>query len=247
MVASLVFTLLLLGVLLSLTIKWRCDRINGFEDQEQKTCDTCNEMMLRTNVEYCEAEQDGRCCCKTSYMIKSLVQMNAAAKFRNYRLHYTAAVIKSNCTYSEKASGHVIGIDTHKLAEASQKDKELVYFKAQTINSIQHSNGRFSVNETGLYYVFCQIKFEHDPESTIDPASRQSHTLHKYSSNTRHETKLLEKTRSFSELRGPENNGTSFIGAVYDLEKDDHIMVKSSHTNRLVGDGRDNFFGIYII
>ena len=59
--------------------------------------------------------------------------------------------------------------------------------------------------------------------------------------------KLLEKTRSFSELNGPENNGTSFIGAVFDLEKDDQIMVQSSHAHKLIGDDQENFFGLYII
>ena len=133
------------------------------------------------------------------------------------------------------------------MISASKDDKDMVYFKTQTIHSVQHSNGRFSISKPGLYYIFCQIKFEHDPDSASSQVSRQSHTLHKYSSNTGHETKLLEKTRSFSELGGPENNATSFIGAVFDLEKDDQIMVKSSHTHRLVGDDHGNFFGLYII
>ena len=133
------------------------------------------------------------------------------------------------------------------VISASKDDKYMVYFKTQTIHSIQHSNGRFSISEPGLYYVFCQIKFEHDPDSAVSPVSRQSHTLHKYSSSTGHKTRLLEKTRSFSELGGPENNGTSFIGAAFDLEKDDQIMVKSSHTHKLVGDDKMNFFGLYII
>ena len=59
--------------------------------------------------------------------------------------------------------------------------------------------------------------------------------------------KLLENTRSFSELHGPENNGTSYIGAVFELKKDDEIMVKSTHTHKLIGGDLENFFGLYII
>ena len=42
------------------------------------------------------------------------------------------------------------------------------------------------------------------------------------------------------------NKGSSFIGAGFELVKDDQIMVQSSHTNKLVRDN-ENFFGLYII
>ena len=74
LVLSLVLTLSLLGALLPLTIKWRLDRFKGFEDHEQKTCATCNEITSRTDTGDCVVGQDGRCCCKTSYLINSLVK-----------------------------------------------------------------------------------------------------------------------------------------------------------------------------
>ena len=99
----------------------------------------------------------------------------------------------------------------------------------------------------GFYFVFSQLKYDHDPESVKDAGARQSHTLQRYSFKQGRKETLLENTRAYSELYGPANNGTSFIGAAFQFEKDDQIMIKTTHTHKLSGDDSVNLFSLYII
>ena len=115
------------------------------------------------------------------------------------------------------------------------------------MESVRYTNGRFYISVPGFYYVFSQIKYDHDHESVNDTDARQSHSLNKYSFKLGAKKKLLENTRTFAELHSSANNGTSFIGAVFKFEKDDEIMIKSSHTHKISGDGTENFFSLYMI
>ena len=130
------------------------------------------------------------------------------------------------------------------------REKDLVYWQKSSksiLETVTHTNGRFFIKESGFYYVFSQIKYDHDPDSANNTDARQSHVLLKISYRSGDQNKLLENTRTFSELRTPENNGTSYIGAVFKLEEDDEIMIKSTHTHKLSGEEHENYFGLYII
>ena len=130
------------------------------------------------------------------------------------------------------------------------REKHLVYFKKNghsIVESLRYNNGRFSIAEPGFYYVFSQLKYGHDSESMNDTNARQSHTLHRYSFRQGKREVLLENTRTFSQLHAAENNGTSFIGAVFEFHDSDQIMIKSTHTHMLSGDDRENLFSLYKI
>lgn len=128
------------------------------------------------------------------------------------------------------------------------REKDLVYFHKQTISSefFPYSNGSFLIKKRGIYYVFSQIKYDHDPESAENNNAKQTHALHRYTSSGGFET-LIENTRTFSQLQRPENTGTSFISSAFDLKDGDKIMIKSTHTHKLTGGRSENFFGLYVI
>ena len=129
------------------------------------------------------------------------------------------------------------------------RERDLVYWEKSEqsiLDLVRYTNGRFTINQPGYYYVFSQLKYEHDPESRPNTGARQTHALHHYSLRTR-ERKLLENSRSFAELHLPVNNGTSFIASVFRFERNDKIMIKSSHTHRISGNHKENFFGLHIL
>ena len=128
------------------------------------------------------------------------------------------------------------------------REKNLVYFKKNghsIVELLRYNNGRFTITKPGFYYVLSKLKYGHD--SVNDTNARQSHTLHRYSFRQGKREVLLENTRTFSQLHAPENNGTSFIGAVFEFHDSDQIMIKSTHTHILSGDDHENFFSLYKI
>ena len=130
------------------------------------------------------------------------------------------------------------------------REKDLIYWEKTSqsiLESVHHTNGRFFIRNAGYYYVFSQIKYSHDPDSARNIDARQSHSLLKYSYKRGRLDKLLENSRTFSQLRSSENNGTCFIGAVFEFDENDQIMVKSTHTHMLSGDEHENFFGLYTV
>ena len=134
------------------------------------------------------------------------------------------------------------------LTFSETREKHLVYFKKNDhsiIESLRYSNGRFTITERGFYYVLSQLKYGHDSDSVNDTNARQSHTLDRYSFRQGKREVLLENTRTFSQLHAAGNNGTSFIGAVFEFHDSDQIMIKSTHTHILSGDDHEIFFSLY--
>lgn len=247
----LVVTLVLLGVLLGLTVAWRIRRGSPVGAEEQEICEPCSALQSDNNPpKGCNIIKDSvkktdKCCCKASTVISKLTEKSAQVNFKDFRVTATAAVLKTDCMENKKPSGKVVGIDFESLKE----DEDTVHFKPkqQIQESVTYSNGMFNIAKSGFYYVFSQIKYEHDNESAQNVDAKQSHTLHRSSTNNDDKEKLLENTRTFSQLRTSTNNGTSFIGAVFELFENDKLMVQTTHTHRLSGYDHENFFGLYII
>lgn len=247
----LIVTLVLLGSLLCLTVTWRIRRGSPVGAKEQEICEPCSALQLDDtppdgcNIIKDSAKKTDKCCCKASTVINKLTEKSAQDHFSDFRVTATAAVLKTDCTDDKKPSGKVVGIDFESL----KKDEDTVHFKPQQHiqESVTYSNGMFSIAKSGFYYVFSQIKYEHDNESAQNADAKQSHTLHRSSAINEGKEKLLENTRTFSQLRVPTNNGTSFIGAVFELFENDKLMVQTTHTHRLSGNDHENFFGLYII
>ena len=160
--------------------------------------------------------------------------------------------IKHNCAQHEPTSSYYPEIisQAYLIIVSETRERNLVYWVKSAksyLESVRYTNGRFYISIPGYYHVFSQIKYDHDPTAVNDTDARQSHSLYKYSFRQGRKEKLVESTRAFSELQSSVNNGTSFIGAVFKFEKDDEIMIKSTHTHKLIGDDTENFFSLYII
>lgn len=249
---ALCLTLVLLTVLLYLTISWRIRRNNVSEGREQMLCEPCSALGITGTPPYgCNKTKEERCCCKASWVIDTLVNQSSSrlSKDREFYQWETAAVVNLECGDTWKTVGKVAGLDYKTLTD-ELREKDLVYWDKSDrsiLQSVRHNNGRFHISVPGFYYVFSQLKYAHDPESVKDDGARQSHTLQRYSFKQGRKETLMESTRAFSELYGPENNGTSFIGAVFQFEKEDQIMIKTTHTHKLSGDESMNLFSLYII
>lgn len=252
---SLVLSLVLLMVLLAITLTWRVNRGTNMAAAEQQICQPCSELRINKQLpDGCrvlktKSADAGKCCCKGSSVIDTVIKTHTKILYDNFTANATVDVLRTTCTDGTKTKGKVAGIDYPRLQEET-REKDLVYFKKNghsIIDSLRYNNGRFSIAKPGFYYVFSQLKYSHDSESMNDTNARQSHTLHRYSFRQGKREILLEDTRTFSELHAPLNNGTSFIGAVFDFHDSDQIMIKCTHTHMLSGDDRENFFSLYKI
>lgn len=257
---SLVLTLILVSVQFILTLVWRIMRASALLrastlGSEQTICQPCSALWIDGSLPTgCkevkeDGENTGRCCCNAGLIIDTLVKKSAKTLFGDYRQRATAVVIDTNCTYDRKIMGKVSGIEYKRLMEET-RERDLVYWVKSAesyLESVRYTNGRFYISIPGYYHVFSQIKYDHDPAAVDDTDARQSHSLYKYSFRQGRKEKLVENTRTFSELQSSVNNGTSFIGAVFKFEKDDEIMIKSTHTHKLTGGDTENFFSLYII
>lgn len=253
---SLSFTLLLLPGFFILTIVLRSQRLVSIEVAEQTTCGACSALQIDGSLPNgCKKEKDknskgGRCCCKSSSVIDTLVEKASRKYFAEFNQRETAAVINlEDCDPVKQTAGKVAGIAYHRLKEET-REKNLVYWdksEKSILESIRHTNGRFYISDPGFYYVFSQIMYAHDVESISNTNARQSHTLHRYSFKQGTLETLLENTRTFAELQFSQNNGTSFLGAVFEFDVYDEIMIHSTHTHKITGDERGNFFSLYKI
>lgn len=256
---SLILTLILVSVQFILTLVWRIMRASAILrastlGSEHSICQPCSALWIEGNLPSgCEEEKDsensGRCCCNAGLVIDTLVKKSTKTLFGDYRPRATAVVIKANCSNDRQIMGKVSGIEYKRLTEET-RERNLVYWVKSAksyLDSVRYTNGRFYISIPGYYHVFSQIKYDHDPTAVNDTDATQSHSLYKYSFKQGRKEKLVESSRTFSELQSSVNNGTSFIGAVFKFEKDDEIMIKSTHTHKLIGDDTENFFSLYII
>lgn len=256
---SVIVTHILLTVLLVLSVVWRAQRALEIKARtlatEQTVCGPCSVPWIDGSLPpgcYVQSQSDKNgqcCCCKAGLFIDTLVKKSAETIFGEFRPRATAVVLNSGCVNERKIIGKVAGISYERLEEET-REKDLVYWVKSAesyLDSVRYTNGRFYISIPGFYYVFSQIRYDHDPESVNDTDARQSHSLYKYSFKQGAKEKLLENTRTFAELYSSANNGTSFIGAVFKFEKDDEIMIKSSHTHKISGDDIENFFSLYVV
>ena len=187
-----------------------------------------------------------------TYSCDTHIETNLLAQFLN-SISLLYILNAKNCVRlhvsSQSFCSHAINQQSKCSILLDTRERDLIYWEKSEhsiLDFVRYTNGRFTINEPGYYYVFSQLKYEHDPESSQDTAARQTHALHHYSLRTR-ESKLLENSRSFSELHLEENNGTSFFGAVFRFERNDKIMIKSSHTHRISGTENENYFGLHML
>ena len=59
--------------------------------------------------------------------------------------------------------------------------------------------------------------------------------------------KLLQNSRTHCKFQGDESKSTSYIGAVFNMNKDDRLMVKVSHPDVVDKAESSSYYGLHII
>lgn len=103
----------------------------------------------------------------------------------------------------------------------------------------------FVINKRGYYYVYSQVTLDFNA-ATQDQTKSLCHYLYKTPPRGQPD-KLLENSRTRCKFQGTSTQSTSYIGAVFNFNKDDRLMVKVSDPNILDRADSKSYFGLHII
>ena len=104
----------------------------------------------------------------------------------------------------------------------------------------------FVINKPGYYYIYAQITMRVTAVAQQNPSKSLCFNIYKKPVSGNPE-KLLESSRTQCKFQGDKSQSTSYIGAVFNLNKDDRLMVKVSDGNILEKSESKSYFGLHII
>lgn len=110
--------------------------------------------------------------------------------------------------------------------------------------SYDHNTAEFLINQPGYYYIYSQITMDIDK---ADQIGRDSICHYIYRTRQGLPEKLLQNSRTRCKFQGEESKSTSYIGAVFNLNKDDRLMVKVSHPDVVDKAQSSSYYGLHII
>lgn len=108
------------------------------------------------------------------------------------------------------------------------------------------STDEFVVNKAGYYYVYAQVTMKIMEKDLTDPSKSLCFNIYKKPAGGNPE-KLLENSRTRCKFHNNEAQSTGYIGAVFNLNKDDRLMVKVSDKDNIEMSAPKSYFGLHII
>lgn len=110
--------------------------------------------------------------------------------------------------------------------------------------SYDRNTAEYVINQPGYYYIYSQITMNIEEDDQI---GRDSICHYIYRTRKGIPDKLLQNSRTRCKFQGDESKSTSYIGAVFNLNKDDRLMVKVSHPNVVDKAESSSYYGLHII
>lgn len=110
--------------------------------------------------------------------------------------------------------------------------------------SYDRNTAEYVINQPGYYYIYSQITMNIEEDDQI---GRDSICHYIYRTRNGIPDKLLQNSRTRCKFQGDESKSTSYIGAVFNLNKDDRLMVKVSHPNVVDKAESSSYYGLHII
>lgn len=110
--------------------------------------------------------------------------------------------------------------------------------------SYDPKTAEFVINQPGYYYIYSQITMSINKEVQND-RDNICHYIYRTRKGLPH--KLLQNSRTRCKFQGDESRSTSYIGAVFDMNKDDRLMVKVSHPKVVDKAESSSYYGLHII
>ncbi|XP_037546096.1 tumor necrosis factor ligand superfamily member 14-like [Nematolebias whitei] len=119
------------------------------------------------------------------------------------------------------------------------------------INRMKYENGRLTIEEEGIYYLYSKLEFNAAKKCDVI-----SHSMMKKTDAYGHPFKLLKsKSNRCFHLKSPSENTSdvgedlknSFLGGIYHLQKGDQIYVTLSKKLNLNPGSYENFVGAFMV
>ncbi|XP_056006336.1 tumor necrosis factor ligand superfamily member 10 [Ostrea edulis] len=272
-IVMMILNMLLLIIALTVVIVWQNDR----EDREvvphpTALCLPCQDLSLHTDDDLLNlqtfsetTDSDGErvCCADTQEQLQKLVDLFVTRKYREDRARSPQYEI--NCAQSvryEDEKKHFAARVVNVKREDTLKQKDNVLWDYNDAHSFINNGityfpntGRFNVSKKGFYYIYSQVTFQMnktmDQEDARSMYMSLSHFIYHQRANMKNHPpeKLLESSQSKCELQSDlkTSNSTSYIGAVFYLEKGTEVMVRVTDFDRLTDSCYSNYFGLHMI
>ena len=110
--------------------------------------------------------------------------------------------------------------------------------------SYDPNTAEFIINQPGYYYIYSQITMNINKGVQ---SGRDSICHYIYRTRNGLPVKLLQNSRTRCKFQGDESKSTSYIGAVFNMNKEDRLLVKVSHPDVVDKAESRSYYGVHII
>ncbi|XP_061194820.1 CD40 ligand-like [Saccostrea echinata] len=272
-IVLMILNLLLLIIALTVVIVWQNDRNERqLVPSPEALCLPCGDLSLHKDddsynlVNFSETvDTKGQrvCCANSQDTLQSLVNLFVTRKYREDRAR--SPQFEINCAqssrYDDEKKNFAARVVNVKRIETLQKKENILWDFDDPHSFINNGitynpdTGRFNVSKKGFYYIYSQVTFLMN--TTMDEGDTRamymslSHFIYHQRANMKNHPpeKFLESSQSKCELQSDlkASNSTSYIGAVFYLEKGTEVMVRVTYPERLTESCYSNYFGLHMI
>lgn len=262
LLALTVFTLILLPVLLSVVGYWRALRIERMEDKQQELCFNIESFVKAEDGQRCpdglrmdsnKIKNAIQCCGKAGLVLDGLVSRALSDRYdsnMNPEMTYVN-LTEFNCKEVSKPQvTKLVGLNKTKqpvlVGETSK-----VFWNPQNASHTHTSlkyltdDGTLYVDKSGLYFISSKINIRFKNISDTHQLQTFKHYVYLISNKKGTITILLEDARSMCDTVTYPTEVTSFLGALFKLEKGDRMYVATSHPQYLSYEDSNSFFSIH--
>ncbi|XP_061676116.1 tumor necrosis factor b (TNF superfamily, member 2) [Syngnathoides biaculeatus] len=165
-----------------------------------------------------------------------------------------------------KAAIHLEGIHEEGKSENEQLQWRNGQGQAFAQGGLTLQNNQIVVPHTGLYFVYSQASFrvscrdnsgeEGLADASGKPLAPLSHRIWRYSDSVGRKTSLMSAVRSACQHSGSAEDeqrskqswyNALYLGAVFQLNKDDRLWTETNQLSELETDGGRTFFGVFAL
>ncbi|VDI20184.1 tumor necrosis factor ligand superfamily member 10 [Mytilus galloprovincialis] len=254
-----VFLLAILCFIIAFFVKDKSQRV--IINPSKTFCLPCDEVSIHPDDDpinfrqFSKREENGKeiCCADEGQNLDKLMELYVERKHAMKASAMNTQELQAACNskvddFEPRVIGRVAGISStspdgvnHKVNWKMNGNEKGLYFK----DNVTYSNGQFVIGKPGYYYVYSQVTLDFSAAKQ-DQTKSLCHYLYK-TPKTGQPDKLLENSRTRCKFQGSSTQSTSYIGAVFNFNKDDKLMVKVSDPAILDRADSKSYFGLHII
>ncbi|XP_045200934.2 uncharacterized protein LOC123554706 [Mercenaria mercenaria] len=192
-------------------------------------------------------------CGKFSDVLNKFVKQITANKYNSdaFPEYIPLNLEKCNCSKTRREDDkiHLKQVESYAKPARGQTTKVFWELTSNSGNIVKHvhEDGSIYIQKSGKYYILSQLTIRVENSTMPFDQNDQTvrHVVHMISFKEGTEKILLEHVRSMCEMANEHAELTSNVGAIFHLEKNDRIYVKTSHPYNLVSGSGSNHFSIH--